>query len=644
MNISSLGCALRYVACGALAVGLAACGESGSSTGSSVTSTQQRGDVPLVISDASSDDWATVGVKILSIALIPQGGGNNVTVYTATMPAPTINLEELDQIGEILGNVPVPIGTYTGAVLTVSGNQGDVSLVSSTDPEAGFAAPPSTTISPADIQIQGTQGAAGSLTVPITVNFAAPLSVSTNANNALDLEFDLSNPALIVAHVPPGSGGTALWAVNFSGPVHRHPVYDMRRLVLRHLYGTVSSVSSDGSSLTVTRDFPTLPIVSPETAVTGSQSLSIQVDATNGTLFYDVDTQTKSTVTSFSGISALASGEYLRIAARYQQDGTLVATRIWASSSFNDVWLSPEGHVLDVSTTNDTITVVNDEGQPVELLVNGSTQFYFQHDSNATIGSGSAFLTNLHRGFKVQAAVNPLSPPPSGTPWVAQSIEIETAAFGGQISAANTSTFTYTATFPNYPSDSYTAQLDYISSSTANGQDAQGNSISGFDWWNFTYPTSIDSGSNAISDFVNATSDSIPAWGVTDAVWADPSNPSGWSAPMAVLLPVPLPLASVSQPLASSAFQVTTGGSSPATYTTDISAMAGQATLVYQVDRNNDVVTISPVDITTTQGMTTLTNALTVGTPVKVYAVPGTAVNTVQAYVLLYFTGTDPAD
>jgi hypothetical protein len=39
--------------------------------------------------------------------------------------------------------------------------------------------------------------------------------------------------------------------------------------------------------------------------------------------------------------------KFVRVAARYQADGTLVATRVWASSQFNSVWVAPEGHVLD---------------------------------------------------------------------------------------------------------------------------------------------------------------------------------------------------------------------------------------------------------------------------------------------------------
>ena len=199
---------LRYAICVALAAAVAACGGGGSdlSSMSSSGATTQSANMPLVISDASSDDWALVGVRVLSIALVPQGGSDNVTVFTAPSSAPYLNLEQLDNIGEILGNVSVPVGTYTGAVVTVGGNAGDVLLTAAADPEAGFAGAAGSSIAPADIQIQRTSGSGSNLTVPIDVNFDTPLVVSSSStpNPALDLEFDLSHPAFIVGHQPPG--------------------------------------------------------------------------------------------------------------------------------------------------------------------------------------------------------------------------------------------------------------------------------------------------------------------------------------------------------------------------------------------------------------------------------------------------------
>src|SRR5580698_5887542 len=82
----------------ALAASLAACGGGGSSSASSTSSTSSTSGtsgtsggtpptsmatMPLMVSDAPSDDWACIGVKLLSVALIPQGGGSAVTVWTA---------------------------------------------------------------------------------------------------------------------------------------------------------------------------------------------------------------------------------------------------------------------------------------------------------------------------------------------------------------------------------------------------------------------------------------------------------------------------------------------------------------------------------------------------------------------------------
>jgi hypothetical protein len=644
---------IKLIIAASLTGSLVACGGGGSSgVGSTATSgnAPQTANVPVVVSDASAEDWATIGVKVLSIALLPQGGGSPVTVYTAPTPAPMINLEELDQLGEILGNSSIPAGTYTGATVTVAGNQGDVVLTVSADPETGFGAAAGATIDPGNIHIQGTQGSAPNLTVPIKISFDSPLVVSTSQTNALDLEFDLGHPAFIVGHTPPGSADTR-WAVNFNGPVHRHRVDDLTHLILRHSYGSVTAISTDGSSLTMTKELPTLPVVSPETAVATSQSLQILADATNGTLFYDVDAKTSVTVKSFSSESALV-GKFVRVAARYQADGTLVATRVWASSQFNSVWLSPEGHVLHVDAANNVFRVATESGSSVPVAVDSGTQFYFRAPQSALadatpIGSGPAFLTNhnLVRGFKVHVSVvDPLA-----TQLVAQSVDIETAAYDGKISAADTTGFTYTRKFATV-TDDYSVTLPYIAAATANGKDASGNAIAGFKWWDFAYPTVVTSGANAVSAFVAATNAGVnfggttgmvSAWGASTAIWGDAANPQGWSARQAILVPTPLPIGAVATGYASGSFTMSVaGGTTPATI--DVSTASGSASLVYQVDRTGGVVTVSSIDVTTSAGLASMTTGLSTGAPVKVYGVPQ-ADGTFKADVLLYYTGDMPS-
>jgi hypothetical protein len=622
-------------------------------TGSSGGTSAQSATVPMVISDASSDDWATIGVKVLSIALIAQGGGANVTVYTAPSPAPFVNLEQLDQLGELLGNATVPVGTYTGAVITISGNSGDVLLTAAADPQVGFALSAGTVVATGNIHVVNTQGSGTSLSVPVSVNFVSPLVVSTTATSALDLEFDLAHPAFIIGHNPPSATATQ-WAINFSGPIRHHPLHDLRRLILRHTYGTVTGISTDNSSITLDKDFPTLPAVSPETEVTGTQTLTIDADATNGTLFYDLDAKTTTTIKSFSSETSLA-GKFVRIAARYQVDGTLVATRIWASSTFNNVWVSPEGHVLDVNATTNVITISNEAGLPVPLTVNSSTQFFFRQPWNATadatpIATGTAFLANqdMVRGFKVHASVvDPLA-----VPLVAQSVDIETAAYSGTISAPSASGFTYTHNFVR-AIDDYTVTLPYIAAATANGNDpATGDAITGYKWWNFAFPTVVDSGANAVSDFVSATNGSasfggtagaIVPWGVSYLLWADPANATGWSAAASILEPTPLPVATrASAPVAGTGVDTLsiTAANGTTPVTVNASTVMGSGTLVYQVDMSGGVVTVSPVDITSTSGQTTFT-AIPTGTKMLVSGVPQ-AGGSVKAYVITYFTGTTP--
>ena len=653
---------LNFAVCGAIVAALTACGGgssgSSSSTGSTLGSgatSAQTASVPMMISDASSDDWATIGVKVLSIALIAQGGSSNVTVYTAPSPAPFVNLEQLDQLAEILGNALVPVGTYTGAIVTVGANPGDVLLTAASDPQSGFALAAGTAVSTSTIHVMNTQGSGANLTTPISVNFVAPLVVSSSGSAALDLEFDLSHPAFIIGHNPPGASATQ-WAVNFKGPLRHRPLPDLRRLVLRHTYGTVTAISSDSSSITIDKDFPTLPAVSPETEITGTQTLTIQADATNGTLFYDVDGKTVTTISNFSGESSL-NGRFVRIAARYQENGTLVATRIWASSTFNSVWLSPEGHVLNVNPNTDIITVSNESGSGVPVTVNANTKFFYRQPWNATadatpIGTGTAFVANQNivRGFKVHASVvDPLA-----VPLVAQEIDIETAAYSGTISAPSASGFAYTHNFVRAVDD-YALTLSYIASATANGNDpVSGKAITGYKWWNFAFPTLIDSGATAVSDFVAATNGTasfggsagaIVPWGVSYVLWGDPANATGWSASKSILEPTPLPVGTVAgAPVAvtnAQSFTITAAnGANPVTV--NASTVSGSATLVYQVDMSGGVVTVSPIDITSSAGLSSFTTGMTTGTKVTVSGIPQ-ADGTVKAYVITYFTGTAPA-
>jgi hypothetical protein len=85
---------------------------------------------------------------------------------------------------------------------------------------------------------------------------------------------------------------------------------------------------------------------------------------------------------------------------------------------------------------------------------------------------------------------------------------------------------------------------------------------------------------------------------------------------------------------------VANGGATPVTV--NASSVSGSATLFYQVDRTNGIVTVSPQDITTSTGLNNIVSNLVSPTPVKVFGVPQ-AGGSIKAYVVFYFTGTKPA-
>jgi len=626
----------------------------GSNSSSSNNPGSLSGQISMMVSDDPVNDWAEIGVKVLSISLTPQGSGTPVVVYTAPTPVNMVNLIELDQLADILDSVSVPAGNYTGATFTLGANPGDVALTASSNPDPGFAGIPGEIVPSTQIQILGATGSAGNLIVPLNVTFVSPITVTAGQSGGIDFEFNLSHPAFIVAHAPLG-GGQTLWAVNFKPALRHHPIFDIARLVLRQLYGSFVSVSSDNSSITVSRVFPEEPLVNPEQAIPTSRNLTILADKANGTLFYDMEAHTHSRITDFSSVASDLTGKFLRITARFQVDGSLVAVRIWVSSSFNTVWLSPEGHVRHVLSSS--LIVDNEDGLPITVDVNGNTQFFFRAPENPgsdanPICTGTSCLTNLVRGFKIHiTCVDPLQ-----TPLVADTVDIEIARFDGLISSPNMTSFVYTRNFMD-SNDDYTKTMFYISNSTLNGHDpVNGQQIKGFKWWNFAFPTIVDSNvtsSSPIADFVSAVGGAanfgngitMPVVGASYAIWADPANSTGWAVPWTILTPAPLPLANVAtgwvQNGASDSFTITVPGGTNQV-TVDASAVQGSATLVYQVDRTNGIITISPVDLTTPAGQNTVQSNLNLGTLVKVFGVPQLN-GSIKAYVFFYFTGTAPA-
>jgi hypothetical protein len=391
------------------------------------------------------------------------------------------------------------------------------------------------------------------------------------------------------------------------------------------------------------------------TAEVSSRTVNIYADSTNGTVVYDEDAGTKTTMTSFSSLASSLVGKYVRVTERYQQNGTLVAVRMYVSSTFSKLVESPEGHVLHIDEFNNIMYVSTESGKAAPIYIDSNTQFYFRTPENAqtdakAIGSGTSwFQSHVLRGFKVHVAVHDVT----ASTWHADTVDIEDARFAGEIQNTTSSQFTYKAGFSTI-ADGYSVTNPYISSSTANGTDSNGNAVSGYKWWNFDFPTQLDSGSNAIPDFVTVAGGSVnfggtvgtvPVYGVSSGYWGDSANPNEWTFASTELVPVPLPLGTVSTGWTTGStggtFVMTVpGGANPATIA--VSTQSSSATLVYQVTRSGNTVTVTSEDLTNSTNLQTVENALTKGAYVEVFGIPRTD-GSVKCYTLFYYTGTLPS-
>lgn len=77
-----------------------------------------------------------------------------------------------------------------------------------------------------------------------------------------------------------------------------------------------------------------------------------------------------------------------------------------------------------------------------------------------------------------------------------RSSNIETARYDG-VSGSDMTAFTLTRV-SRTAEDDYVRTLDYVASATADGRDDSGDSITGYRWWNFAYPTLLMSGAKAV--------------------------------------------------------------------------------------------------------------------------------------------------
>jgi hypothetical protein len=506
---------------------LTACGGSSSSSPTGVAA-PPTGTANVLLTDAPSDDWSTVQVQVTKVTLVHQEDHTKEEI--AFSGNATINLVDLDSIGELLASAQVPVGNYDQMRVSINTDPSTMTII----PEGS-----STPVPSAQIHVVGNG------VIPVTIS--PGLVVTSGGSNAIQVDFDLNHPLFI------NQTTTGDVVLNFQLKFKPNPSA-LHLLQLHRNVGTIASLGANGSSLVV--------------HTVHGRDLTLNTDL--NTLFYDVDSR-PFTKGSFAG---LAASDAVMVASRLQDDGSLYAVRIWYCTAANAANLpianwSPEGHVVSVNTATNSLLVDNADGHPRTIDIDNDTAFTFQQST--TIGTGQAYLADVSHGFKVTIDVKD----PLARPMHASTVNIERAVDSGYIDTSTTAT---TLTY----GQAYLSNFRHYTYSPT------------FSWWDYAQPSTASTDVNA---FVAALTGAgtTRVMGASSLTWD--SGTSAWDASTAILLPVRLPVATITQ-----GYDPGTGTmqisyldpitSSAVTKTIKLtSATGGGQTLVLKVARQNGVIT-----------------------------------------------------
>ncbi|WP_257305394.1 DUF4382 domain-containing protein [Geothrix campi] len=494
-----------------------ACG--GSSSASSTAPAVPMGTASIILTDAPSDQWSAVEVVVTKVAFLNKADHTKEVVAFQGASA-RINLVDLDSVGELLASAQIPAGTYDALRITI--DPASVNLVKADG----------TTVAANQIHVLGSS---------VLVGLSTDLVVTANGSNAVQLDFDLAHPLFLV-QLPDGS-----WAMNLQ--VRHRPnangMMGMAQLMFRHRKGTIASVGA--SSFVFHTD--------------SGNDLTVNVDA--GSWFFDADTRT---LGSFAG---LAAGKHALISLRMQSDGSLWAVRVWYSVNALPTW-TPEGHLYGVDRVNNRLLVSTSTGAPRAITIDSDTTFTYR--TSLSLGTGTATLANLWSGFKVQVQVKD----PLATPMHAQSVNIQRAVDGGQISAADATQLTYAHPVAGDRSYAYT---------------------SSFSWWYVGLPGLASTSTSAFANAVTGAGD-VRVQGVSDLVWN--GGTGAWNAANAIFLPVALPQGTISGSYSGGQLGFTFTNSTGASQAISVSLnpTTGLQPAVLEVANQSGVVTVAPIPVT----------------------------------------------
>jgi hypothetical protein len=403
---------------------LTACGGSSSPNSPGVVA-PPTGTANILVTDAPSDAWSTIQVQVTKVTLVHQEDHSKEEI--AFSGSATINLVDLDSIGELLASTPIPVGNYDQVKVSINTDPTTMTLI----PEGS-----STPVPSGQIHVMGNG------IIPVTIS--PVLVVTSGGSNAVQVDFDLNHPLFI------NQTTTGDVVLNFQLKFKPNPSA-LHLLQLHRNVGTITSLGTTTSTILM--------------HTVHGRDLTFNTDM--NTLFYDADSRPFAKG-SFAG---LAASDAVMVASRLQDDGSLYAVRVWYCTAANAANLpianwSPEGHVVSVNTVTNSMLVDNADGHPRTIDIDSDTVFTFQQ--SASIGTGQAYLANVSHGFKVSIDVKD----PLARPMHASTVNIERAVDSGYIDSSTTATILtygqpYQNNFRHYAYSPTFSWWDYAQPSTA---------------------------------------------------------------------------------------------------------------------------------------------------------------------------------
>ena len=484
-------CALAAAGVAGL-VFLSACNISSSTSGGT-------GRVNLLVTDAPSDDWQEVTVKVNSISLRMTGDQSWNSVWTADANNPNsgkLNLVDLSGVAQILGNATIPAGSYDRLKLVIDTNPATMKLVD----DAG------TTIDPTNITVVDPSGNG-----EIKVVIAPALTVSDGGVANLQVDFDLAHPLSIIVQ-----NGKVVINLQIR---HKAVPRNLRDIQFARNIGNVTALNG-------TTGFSMKTLEGADVA--------FGVDA--NTIYVDVDANQPG---NFAG---LAVDKGVLVASNMNSDGSLFARRVWYGDITKLPVYTPEGLVRRVG--DNWLKILNKNAEPTAdsghychwdsdiVYVNDATTWTF-HDT-IPMGTGTAVLQNIRRGFRVSVEFVD----PNVTPRVAKSINVQSAHDEGAIRSVSATGFTFgggdycngwTSNVLPYGGLQYTHEWAF---STITDHV--------FSWWFFGLPSGVSTSVQDFTDTVNqAKGANLRVFARVELYW-DQAN-SRWVAESLVLAPEKLP-------------------------------------------------------------------------------------------------------